>query len=120
MPQLINTTDQPIKATTGHIVEPDSELSVSQDTLERLASEPYIARCVRKGQLLIEHAGEAGPQKATTREAIAKMKRAELLDVILAHYDDATEADFEGITVEDRDGEDGLRTIAARLTFTDL
>lgn len=121
MPQLTNTTDQPISASTGHTVAPGKTLTVSQQTLERLASEPYIARVMRQGRLVLEHDTAPTVPQPLTREDIAKMKRADLLDVILAHYgDDVTEADFEGITVEDKDGEDGLRTIAARLVFSGL
>lgn len=120
MPHLTNTTDQPISASTGHTVAPGETLAVSQQTLERLASEPYIARVMRQGKLVLGHDAPE-PEPTVTRESIAKMKRGDLLDVILSHYgDDVTEADFEGITVDDKDGEDGLRTIAARLVFADL
>jgi len=121
MPKLTNTTDRPITATTGHTVAPGETRAVSQQTLERLASEPYIARVMRQSKLVLEQDAAPEPEAPITREDIAKMKRADLLDVILAHYgDDVTKADFEGVTVEDKDGEDGLRTIAARLVFADL
>lgn len=121
MPRLTNTTDQPIKATTGHTIPAFDSLTISQVTLERIAAEPYIARVMRQGRLVLEPDTAPEADAPITREAIARMKRAELLDLILAHYDDAvTEADFEGITVEDKDGEDGLRTIAARIVFSDL
>jgi len=119
MTTLTNTTDQPITASTGHTIPAGESLTVSPQTMDRLAGEPYIARVLRQGGLVIEP--DAAPEPKITREAIAKMKRGELLDVILSHYgDDVTEADFEGILVEDRDGEDGLRTIAGRLVFSDL
>lgn len=120
MPTLKNTTNQPIEAATGHTVPANGELPVSDDTLARIENEPYIAMKIRKGHLAIER---DAPKEAEpiTRAGLAKMNRGELLDVILAHYpDNVTEDDFKGITVEDKDGEDGLRTIAARLVFSDL
>lgn len=119
MPTLKNTTDQPITATTGHTIPANGELSVSQATLARISAEPFIARHVRAENLTVAY-DEPEP-KGLTRADVAKMNRAELLDAILAHYpDDVTEDDFKDITVEDKDGENGLRTIAARLMFSDL
>jgi len=120
MPKLINTTDRPISASTGHAVPPKGSLAISQAALGRIAAEPYIARVIRQGALLVEQDATQGPVPEITREAIAKMKRADLIDVILAHYDDSlTKEDFDGVTVDDKDGEDGLRTIATRLVFVD-
>lgn len=119
MPILTNHTDQPITATTGHTVPPEGTLTVSQATLTRLANEPFIARHLRAETLTVTY--DQPEPKGLTRADVAKMNRAELLDAILAHYpDDVTEDDFKDITVEDKDGEDGLRTIAARLMFADV
>lgn len=121
MPILTNTTDRPIEASTGHRVPPLGTLSVTDATLDRLGNEPYIRRQFATGKLTVEP--DAAPEAAApiTRETIAKARRSELLDIILAHYpENVTEDDFEGITVEDKDGEDGLRTIAARIVFADV
>ena len=121
MPNLKNTTDQPIEASTGHTVPAGGTLAISDAALSRIAQEPYIARVLRQGALVVEADAPPPEPAPLTRAAVARMTRADLLEVILSHYgDDVTEADFEGITVEDRNGEDGLRTIATRLMFADL
>lgn len=114
MPDLVNHTPQPIVASTGHTVPAHSRLSVADATLGRISTEPYIALQLRKGHLTVEHpAPEPGP---ITRATIAKANRGELLDIITGHSD-YTEADLEGITVEGRDDEDGLRDMAVRLAI---
>lgn len=125
MPTIKNHTSEPAEATTKHVVPANGELAVSEVTLMRIAQEPYIARRLRAGELTI-HADAPEPETpAIDRAYIAKATRAQLLDVILAHYpDDVTDKEFEGVKVEDGevDGEtvDGLRTIAARIVFSDL
>lgn len=119
MPKLTNHTDQPITASTGHTIPAEGDLTVSADTLARIAKEPFIARHMRAETLTVAY--DEPEANGLTRADLAKMNRSELLDVILAHYDDTvTEADFEGVTVEDKGDDDGLRTIAARLMFADL
>jgi hypothetical protein len=125
MPELKNTTDRPISASTGHTVPAEGSLGVSNDTYMRMLDDRYFALQISKGRIIVsadEAAAEPEPEpERIAREDIAKMKRSELLDLILVHYgDDITEDDFEGITVEDKDGADGLRTIATRLVFSDL
>lgn len=120
MPILTNTTNQPIEASTGHRVPARGTLSVSDKTLARLAGEPFIKRQMANGALTVAPDPVPEASAPITRATIAKATRSDLLEIILAHYPDADEADFEGITVEDKDGEDGLRTIAARIVFADL
>ena len=113
---LKNTSDQPITATTGHTVPAGGSLTVTGATLERIKKERYIAIQLKKGRLVAEPDPAPEPE-GMTRETIAKAKKAELLEIILAHYENATAADFKGVPVE---GEDGLRAIASRLLFVDL
>jgi len=113
MPILTNTTDQPIRASTGHTVPPEGTLAVSANTLERIGKEPYIALQLRKGALTI--AADPAPEPAPeplTREAVARMKRAELLEVLDTHG--VTEDQVEGKYVDD------LREMVARVVFVDL
>lgn len=120
MPIIENWTDDPAEATTKHIIPAKGELAVSEATLHRISNEPYIARRMRAGELTVRADDPEPETPQITREFIAKAKRAELLEVIVANSD-YTESDMEGITVEDRedDGEtvDGLRTIAVRIVF---
>ena len=116
MPELVNKTDQPIQAATGHTVPPHGRLAVSDDTLGRVSTEPYIAMKLRKGDLSVEYPQpEPGP---ITRATIARANRGELVEIITGHSDYA-EDDLEGITVEGREGEDGLRDMAVQLVFGD-
>jgi hypothetical protein len=120
MPKIVNHTDDPAEATTKHVIPAKGELAVSEATLHRISNEPYIARRLRAGELTIKPDDPEPEAPSIDRTFIAKATRAQLLDVIVANSD-YTEADMEGITVEDRedDGEtvDGLRTIAARIVF---
>lgn len=126
MPKLTNKTDRPIEAPSGHVIPAEGELTISDKTMHRMANEPYIARRIDAGDIAVRADDPAPAEPELTREFIAKAKRSELLDVILAHYpDNYTEDDFEGVKVEDSEGEDGekidgLRTIAARIVFSDL
>ncbi|WP_306150741.1 hypothetical protein [Roseovarius sp. MMSF_3281] len=119
MPKLTNRTDQPITASTGHTIPAEGDLTVSAGTLARIAKEPFIARHMRAETLTVAY--DEPEAKGLSRADVAKMNRGELLDVILAHYDDSVTAeDFKGVNVNDKGDEDGLRTIAARLLFSDL
>lgn len=112
MPILTNTTDQPIRATTGHTIPAFDSLTISQAALERVAAEPYIARVMRQGRLVLEPDVAPDEDAPITRETVAKMKRAELLEVLDAHG--VTEDQVEGKYVDD------LREMAARIMFADL
>lgn len=119
---ITNTTEErTITAPeTGQSLAPGKAMEVSEAELDAMLAQPYIAGQVTRGNLVVSRT-EPDPDGGITRSALAKMSRAELLDVILPHYgEDVTEADFEGVRVDDKDGQDGLRTIAARLVFTDL
>ena len=118
MPKLTNTSRQPITASTGHTVPAGGDLTVSAQTWDRISREAYITTQMRLGHLTVSADAVEKAGGEITRTTIAKANRDELLDIIAAHSD-YTEADLEGVYVEDRDGEDGLRTIAARLVFRD-
>jgi len=111
MPVLTNTTDQPIRASTGHTVPPAGTLAVSANTLERIGKEPYIALQLRKGALAV--AADPAPEpEPLTRAGIARMRKAELVELLDAH----------GLTAEDMADKtaDDLREIAVQVVFVDM
>jgi hypothetical protein len=112
MPRLLNATDQPIEFSTGHVVPGRGTLTVSEHTWARLATEGYTRVCLRNGFIVVVPEAPE-PARGVTREAIAAARRGELLSILAAHG--VTEAEVEGVTVEDRaDGTPGLRTLAAQ------
>lgn len=120
MPTISNNTDQPIEASTGHVVPANGTLTVTDKTWARVGSEPYIAGKMSRSHLTVSTDPAPKPKGAAqeiTRSTIAKANRADLLGIIGRHSD-YTEADLEGLTVEDRqDGTQGLRSLAAGLVF---
>lgn len=115
--RINNTTDQPIKANTGHVVEPFGAIDVTPSTWGRLQQDRYFVGQIRRGNITGKPV-EAQREDGLTRSDIAKANRARLVDIITAQGD-YTEADLDGITVEGREGEDGLRDLAAGLVFGD-
>lgn len=116
MPDLKNHTEHDIEAASGHLIRAHETLSVSIKTLERLKKQPYIARHLAQRTLTVEH-GTAGG--VDLRKVIAGGTRKELVEIVMAHSD-WTEEDLKHVTVEGREGEDGLRDMAERLVFVSL
>lgn len=115
MPKLTNSTDQPITTHTGHSIPANGSLTVSATTLDNLVAQPFIARHLRGGSLVVS-ADPSDRSDEITRSTIAKANRRELLEIIIPRSE-WTEADLIDVTVDGRDGEDGLRDMAVHLAL---
>lgn len=114
MPKITNTTQGRITAETRHVFEAGQERVVSDEVLHALRRQPYIAGQILRGNLVIER---SEPPKPITRAEVAKMRRAELVELLEAIG--FTAADLKDRNVEDATDADGLRTMAARSLFVE-
>jgi len=92
----------------GHVFAPGASVEVSETTLTALLSQPYIAGQITRGNLVVIRSEPELAAEGLTRSDVAKMRKAELVEVLEAHGMEAP----EGTT-------DDLRAMAAQVVFLD-
>lgn len=98
MLELENTTGSDLRFTGGVAIPAGGRKEVSEDTFNRLKlKDRFFQRNFAAGNVVFV-AGEAEPEPIT-RDTIDGMRRAELMDLLMAHG--VTEAEMEGKYVSD-------------------
>ncbi|WP_406646871.1 hypothetical protein QEZ52_00320 [Aliisedimentitalea scapharcae] len=103
--EVRNTTKGDLGLGQGYVVPAGGTLEIDQDVLEQLANSPVVQAWEENGWIV--EVEDKKPSLETTRESIAEMGKAEMIELLEAH----------GVEVNKRLGEEKLREQALSVVF---